>query len=509
MSIRLDTVQTLGRNLKNWGKRTAPLICLARYLSDRPVDWFFFWIGWKVLCTVTTTSTSFLFGHTNTRPFRGGARPRARPRALLGNAGRHKAAEDCYSRNNCNDRIRVPGSTSTSTSKLAHIPLTSLPSVVLSNVACYLHARDVLALDIVVRSSTIRNADHDHDHDHEMSRTYGEVILHDVWKRLWYRDYGDVLLKWKVSREAFRRSLLKSLPQSTTKGLATDEKCGGHSGGDDGWLEERLSNRLDEFVTNNNNDIRVAAGKAMKTFYFVFGECYIDYVLAGKNTVDECYLGLHGHIFDFTDFAEYHPGLIEPILKECGGDATYFFEDLPHSSGARNIARRLCVMVNHDAIRNGNSNSNSNETESSSRRLELVVGADADADAHSSELKRVLRSSNTRPPPPTTTTTTTNSNDTATATAATTTTTTTKKEAVDRDRNRWMPHVVPRRRKLRKHPTVERIRARFEHNESAHRNMAGPKYLRFWLKKGREKYDIPKSRVYFDPLLQKWIRWNP
>ena len=71
----------------------------------------------------------------------------------------------------------------------------------------------------------------------------------------------------------------------------------------------------------------------------------MNYILAGKNNQDDAYFGLHGHIFHFTPFASYHPGLIGPVLHECGQDATEAFEALPHSRGARSITSLLAVIV--------------------------------------------------------------------------------------------------------------------------------------------------------------------
>jgi len=469
MSIRLDTVQTLGRNLKEWGRLSVPLICVARYLSDRPIDWLFFWIGWKFL----RSSTTYLFVDSNDHMIR----------------SKNEV-------NNHRHRVRSKPFTATrtaSTTGVSHLLLTALPSVVLSNVACYLHPRDVLDLDTVLRSGMgLQNSGDGSGSNGITRRQYDDSVGNDIWNRLWYRDYGDVLLRWKISREAFRRSLIRLSPQSTES--LDDKSSNSHA---NGWLEEQLSKRLDEMT---GMEIPIA----MKDFYFLFGECYIDFVLARKNTIDECFLGLHGHIFDFTDFAEYHPGLIEPILKECGGDATHYFEDLPHSSSARNIAQRLCVLVDHSVIDCNYDDDDYSDTQCCG--LELVPGDD------SSELKHLLRSSNTRPPPPT------HSG---------------KSNGAKQNRNRWMAHIVPRySSKQRRHPTLERIRTRFQQEQRRHerqqfffRNNSSnddrgsqsgsnsslvtmtteliSSCSPFW------KQQEPMSRLYYDPLGQEWVRWCP
>mmetsp|Transcript_15027 Transcript_15027/g.17264 ORF Transcript_15027/g.17264 Transcript_15027/m.17264 type:complete len:235 (-) Transcript_15027:39-743(-) len=83
----------------------------------------------------------------------------------------------------------------------------------------------------------------------------------------------------------------------------------------------------------------------MHTFYFEFQQYYIAYVLKGYNTPSQCFMGLHGHILDFTGFAPYHPGLSEPIVVECGRDVTRLFEEIRHSRTARRIGRKLCVII--------------------------------------------------------------------------------------------------------------------------------------------------------------------
>ena len=480
MTIRLDAVRTFGKNLKEWFRLTIPLICVIRYLSDRPIDWLCFWIGWKFL----RSSASYFFEGKNN-----------------GKIEDFKNYTSRIKNENDNDlyhtRLKHFASTrNSSTNGASNLPLTLLPSAVLSDVAYYLHPRDVLSLDTVLRSGTgLRNSEDGSDSNERIRRMFDSSVGLDIWRRLWYRDYGDVLLRWKVSREAFRQSLLRSSPRSTEVSAYDDENLDScHM--NDIMLEEMLSERLNEMTG-------ITISTTMKYFYFLFGECYIDYVLARKNTIDECYLGLHGHIFDFTDFAEFHPGLIEPILKECGGDATHYFEDLPHSSGARNIARRLCVVVDHSAIDYGDE---ANSRSSRSCGLEIVLDSDG-----SSKLKDLLRSSNTRPLPQTPSG---------------------ESNRVEQNKSPWITRIVPRRPKWRRHPTVERIRTHFQ-QEQRRRERQQPHYQNgstrdshvpqpgsnsslvtmttelisscspFW------RLQQSMSRVYYDPLRQEWDQWCP
>ena len=262
MTIRLDAVRSFGRNLKDWCRLTVPLICLARFLSDRPIDWLFFWIGWKFL----QSSKAYLFD----LGIDDGEKDDDRI-----NSSKKETHDPRYrSRTKLSSTTRNAPSTGVSDT-----PISELPSTLMSAVASYLHPRDLLDLDTVLRTSNLTR--------HE----YDNSVGHDVWKCLWYRDYGDVLLRWKISREAFRRSLKKQAYNSAEYIAHFDNNDSNSDS--DCRLEEQLSKRLDEMA-------RIPMPTTMKQFYFIFGECYIDYILAGKtrstNVIWVCtvtYLILH------------------------------------------------------------------------------------------------------------------------------------------------------------------------------------------------------------------------
>jgi len=273
-----------------------------------------------------------------------------------------------------------------------------LPDDVLISVCSYLHPRDVTSFASVNRSSLevldgryFRCDDTEKEEEEErrcdgyghggvkwkcekggsdLKHSRIRMASNNLWKSLWYRDYGHVLLDWHIGREALRRSLQPNTRQNAAETLT---KPSPNTNSD----KVPCSSIPSSNGTNDIQDLSILLAQKldtltdMKYFYFSFLESYMDYVLAGQNTPECCFLGMHGHIFDFTNFAEYHPGLAEPIRLECGKDATQYFEDLPHSSVARKIARKLCVMVDraclihpspkiNGVVANNNKNNNNN-----------------------------------------------------------------------------------------------------------------------------------------------------
>jgi cytochrome b involved in lipid metabolism len=50
------------------------------------------------------------------------------------------------------------------------------------------------------------------------------------------------------------------------------------------------------------------------------------------NSDDDCWIAIHGKVYDLTDFAEEHPAGPESILELAGQDGTEAF-DAVHSEG--------------------------------------------------------------------------------------------------------------------------------------------------------------------------------
>ncbi|KDQ08244.1 hypothetical protein BOTBODRAFT_139111 [Botryobasidium botryosum FD-172 SS1] len=58
---------------------------------------------------------------------------------------------------------------------------------------------------------------------------------------------------------------------------------------------------------------------------------------------DDCYLLLHGKVYNVTEFLDEHPGGDEVILAETGKDSTEAFEDVGHSDEARELLEKMFV----------------------------------------------------------------------------------------------------------------------------------------------------------------------
>lgn len=59
--------------------------------------------------------------------------------------------------------------------------------------------------------------------------------------------------------------------------------------------------------------------------------------VAKHNEVKDCWLIIHGKVYDVTPFVKYHPGGVEVLLSATRKDATNDFEDIHHSSSAREM----------------------------------------------------------------------------------------------------------------------------------------------------------------------------
>ncbi|XP_072007176.1 cytochrome b5-like [Engystomops pustulosus] len=56
---------------------------------------------------------------------------------------------------------------------------------------------------------------------------------------------------------------------------------------------------------------------------------------------------IHHKVYDVTKFLEEHPGGEEVLREQAGGDATETFEDIGHSTDARNMSKEFIIGELH------------------------------------------------------------------------------------------------------------------------------------------------------------------
>ncbi|XP_012672367.2 cytochrome b5 isoform X1 [Clupea harengus] len=66
-----------------------------------------------------------------------------------------------------------------------------------------------------------------------------------------------------------------------------------------------------------------------------------------RNSFKSTWIIINHKIYDVTTFLEEHPGGEEVLREQGGGDATESFEDVGHSSDAREMAKDMVVGELH------------------------------------------------------------------------------------------------------------------------------------------------------------------
>ncbi|XP_042556828.1 cytochrome b5 type B [Dipodomys spectabilis] len=65
--------------------------------------------------------------------------------------------------------------------------------------------------------------------------------------------------------------------------------------------------------------------------------------VAKHNTAKETWLVIHGRVYDVTRFLNEHPAGEEVLLEQAGTDASESFEDIGHSSDAREMLKQYYI----------------------------------------------------------------------------------------------------------------------------------------------------------------------
>ncbi|KAL8172290.1 hypothetical protein V2J09_024094, partial [Rumex salicifolius] len=101
------------------------------------------------------------------------------------------------------------------------------------------------------------------------------------------------------------------------------------------------------------------------------------------NNPKDCWLIIHGKVYDVTKFLEEHPGGDEILLTATGKDATDDFEDIGHSTSAKASMDVYCVgevdmstipnKVKYVALKNHDDNNDVNASDFTIRILQFLV----------------------------------------------------------------------------------------------------------------------------------------
>ncbi|XP_032925759.1 cytochrome b5 [Catharus ustulatus] len=86
--------------------------------------------------------------------------------------------------------------------------------------------------------------------------------------------------------------------------------------------------------------------------------------VAKRNSSREAWLVIHGRVYDVTRFLAEHPGGEEVLLEQAGKDATESFEDVGHSTDAREMLKQYFIGEVHPNDRGKESSKNPSRTSS-------------------------------------------------------------------------------------------------------------------------------------------------
>ncbi|XP_070841925.1 cytochrome b5 [Chaetodon trifascialis] len=66
-----------------------------------------------------------------------------------------------------------------------------------------------------------------------------------------------------------------------------------------------------------------------------------------KNSFKSTWIIIHNKVYDVTKFLEEHPGGQEVLREQAGGNATESFEDVGHSTDAKEMAGEMVIGELH------------------------------------------------------------------------------------------------------------------------------------------------------------------
>ncbi|XP_030582297.1 cytochrome b5 type B [Archocentrus centrarchus] len=76
-------------------------------------------------------------------------------------------------------------------------------------------------------------------------------------------------------------------------------------------------------------------------------KCYTFEEIRVHNMSNDTWLIIHDKVYDISSFLEEHPGGEEVLLEQAGADATESFEDVGHSTDAREMLQQYYIGELH------------------------------------------------------------------------------------------------------------------------------------------------------------------
>merc|ERR1712137_384831 len=99
---------------------------------------------------------------------------------------------------------------------------------------------------------------------------------------------------------------------------------------------------LNYFNMSETNEVRPESSEEIKEEKQEITE---KEMAAHNDTKSGVWISIHGRVYDITKFLEEHPGGEEVLLEQAGNDSTESFEDVGHSTDARELMRDYFIGV--------------------------------------------------------------------------------------------------------------------------------------------------------------------
>ncbi|XP_051919772.1 cytochrome b5 [Hippocampus zosterae] len=103
----------------------------------------------------------------------------------------------------------------------------------------------------------------------------------------------------------------------------------------------------EEIIGNPTNEDRPAKGEEKCKSLNDDIKYYTLEDIQVHNMSNDTWLIIHDKVYDVTSFLEEHPGGEEVLLEQAGADATESFEDVGHSTDAREMLQQFCIGELH------------------------------------------------------------------------------------------------------------------------------------------------------------------